>query len=134
MELVADHDISVENVTNQPLEFGDFKRVVFCIKDRRWPIFISDEYDEYRNDRPLLGVYMALDALQEYHQSRDYLDWCKTFEVAPETEELRTYYIGLEVTHREIREHIGEVEPILKEIRFQFPWRDADDAWALLEN
>lgn len=132
--VIAAKSITVDNLKLLHKEFGDFKQIDFTVEDTTWQIFISDEYGECREGRPLLSIYMVLNALQEYEDSQDFLSWCQLFEVSPTDSVIRNYYIDLELVNKAVRSLLGDFEVILKEIHFQFPWRNKDDAIALLKN
>ena len=97
-----------------------------------WLIYLSDEYTEYHENRKLLGVYMVLDALRTYKTSKDFLEWCTDLEVAPANDTLRQYYMDLANIEKEVQQIIGDYEPILVLIHFDFPFRNETDSKILL--
>lgn len=91
--------------------------VRLTINNISWNIFIDDEYQDFKKDKQLVGLYLTLVSLEEYKISSDFLVWAKEFNVNASDSKWLDYYKSLENT-------LQEIEVIIGEINSQIPYFD----------
>lgn len=69
-------DLSIVVVPNINHDIGSLKGVDFYIGTQSWPILIADEYNDLREDRQLMALYLVLRELEIYQNEPDFLKWC----------------------------------------------------------
>jgi hypothetical protein len=111
----------------QKSTFG-LSKVRLSIQHKSHTILIHDEYNDLKLKNPLLNLCLVLRDLEIYKESSDFLDWCKTQCVNPDSNELRTYYKGLEVIYNEVESKLGKIDSQISDLDFQL---NSGAAWEL---
>jgi len=62
---------------------------------------------------------LVLRELEIYKESTDFLDWCKTQDVNPDSNELRTYYQELAGIYNEVESKLGKIDSQISDLDFQ---------------
>ncbi len=113
------HRITIEKTEDAPILDWIFF-VKLGIGDRSWKILVDDEYNDFDVRNPLACLFLTLNALDTYHDSDDYLVWCKELMLNVSDSILLDYYRSLAQTYREIEAIIGPIDPQIKPFDYEF--------------
>ena len=96
----------LEREGNRPDAFW----VNFSINKNSWDIFIDDEYQHFNENKPVINLYLTLDALEAYKESDDFLVWCKEQFLEVSNTKWLEYYKSLEIIYKEIELVLGAID------------------------
>ena len=91
--------------------------VGLTINKRSWKLYVDDEYNDLKAEKPVIALFLILSSLQEYQDSSDYLEWCKTSELEPSDSWLE-YYRSLDEIVKQIESEIGSIDPLISQFDY----------------
>ena len=89
------------------------------IDSKTWNIYIDDEYGDCTKNRPLVAFYLVLFSLETYHDSTDFLDWCRQNLLDASNPGLLDYYKSLKTTYSEIKSVLGGIDSCISSLDYQ---------------
>ena len=75
--LLNTHKIEIDRTGNSLPDRSDFLEVTCTINGAYFRVYVDDEYDDLSIQNPALHLCLVLRALEFYHKTTDYLQWCK---------------------------------------------------------
>ncbi|MEH6537713.1 MAG: hypothetical protein V7719_15035 [Psychroserpens sp.] len=88
------HGVNIVLLKEPHIGFG-LKPVQFTFRGNPIVIHIKDDYEDLKDQNPLLNLFLVLNELSFIDESTDFLNWCSENEVNASLEPLRQYYNDL---------------------------------------
>lgn len=95
------------------------KLVILSIRDKKWRLFIDDEYGDFDLGRQPLNFFLVLRSLEDYKESIDFLGWCKLYDLDPANSFWIEYFRELGGYLAEIEELIGAINCFINPLDYQ---------------
>ncbi len=111
------HPLKMKRIQNKNNE--GFVFVEVAIADKKWNVFVDDEYDNFNDENPLLNFYLLLASLEDYQESTDYLDWCKQNMLKTNDFKWLDYYQSLKLIYAEISSYLGTIDSCITPLDYQ---------------
>lgn len=70
-----DFSIDIERLSDENTKDTLWMRLT--INTKSWKIYVDDEYKDFDESRPLIALFLTLNALEAYKESQDFLVWAK---------------------------------------------------------
>jgi len=99
--------------------FEQYVCVEITINRKRWNILIDNEYSDFSVKNSLMTLYLVLSALEDYHESTDYLQWCFNNGLNSSNLKLLDYYKSLANSYSEIEAMLGEIDQCITSYDYQ---------------
>lgn len=99
--------------------------VHFTLGGEAFSVFVDDEYDDLRNNYPLLNLCLILRELEGYDFSREYEVWCQERGLDPEIDRVKDNFKHLGEVYRAIEKILGEVDSKVSDFDFEMNARAA---------
>lgn len=87
-----------------------FFMVAFRLAQSEYQLLIEDEYQDWDAQKPAMCLCLLLLSLEEYEETEDFLDWCKTLDLDASHPLLREYHMSLRTIVPEIRAILGGID------------------------
>lgn len=97
----------------------DLKGVDFIIGEQSWPILIDDEYNDLREDRQLMALFLVLRELEIYQSEPDFLKWCMQNGSDPADFHLLEYYRSMGRSMYAIEKIIGTIDSHISSLDYE---------------
>ncbi len=120
-ELYQKHKIGI-SVSDKEFMGGkkDFPAVLFSLNDKTFPLFVDDEFEDFKLNNPLLNLCLVLRELEYYKDTYDYLLWCKELSQDASDIVVLNYYRSLASIYREVENILGEINCPITDYEFEF--------------
>lgn len=119
-EVHQKHEVKITVSTKDFLDGNmGYPAVVFSLKANSFHIFVDDEYQDFKNNNPLLSLCLILRELDYYSDSNDYVLWCKEHQLEPNNTQVLSYFRSLAGTYREIEKILGTIDSIINDFDFE---------------
>ena len=112
-------DLSIVVVPNILHDIGSLKGVDLYIGKQSWPILIDDEYNDLREDRQLMALYLVLRELEIYQNEPDFLKWCMHNGSDSSDFYLLEYYRSLGRAIYTIEKLIGQIDSRISSLDYE---------------
>jgi hypothetical protein len=93
--------------------------VTLNVADASFRIFIADEYGDYDEDHQLLCFFLVLNSLMDYHESEDYLEWCRHNHLDVASTYWLDYYKELSGTVITLERTLGTIDTGIPSLDYQ---------------
>ena len=105
-------------------QVGDYRHhglieVSFSIDDVTWTLYVDDEYKDFKEDRPVMCLYLVLFSLEMYQDSDDFLVWCNYWNLDTSDSKWLEYYRDLGGITRDIESKLGSLDPQVNDLDYQ---------------
>ncbi len=131
-EIVALNDIYITHKVyikiNRSQVLGDqqyYPRVDFKFGGKEFHLFVDDEYDDFRNNYPLLNLCLVLRELEGYDYADDYLVWCQERGLNEGNPQVQSNYKHLGDVYADITSIMGKIDSQVSDFDFEMNARAA---------
>ena len=97
----------------------DFYSVELSIDGYSWSIYIDDEYRDFSADNSLVCLFLVLNALETFQESKDYLSWCREYQINASDMSFLNYYEALGSSYQEIEIRLGKIDSGISSYDYQ---------------
>ncbi|MBZ0244869.1 MAG: hypothetical protein K8H85_02880 [Cyclobacteriaceae bacterium] len=106
--------VSVRNAAFDRRIFADF-----FINNKSWALYLDDEYNDFKEEKQLLAIFLVLRALEDYKEAADFTDWCQQNGLDASSSDWLTYYKQLAQSYAEIEDTIGTIDSFINSLDYQ---------------
>ncbi len=110
------HGISIRQL---PSEEEDFILVELRTETLIFQIFVDDEYKDFDENKPLMCLFLALQSLEDYADSDDYLVWCRQNGLNSSDLKWLDYYKALGEAYDALLKKFGEIDTYINSLDYQ---------------
>jgi len=96
-----------------------YPEVLINIDSDSFKIIVDDEFDDLRYKNPELSLCLVLRALEVYHETDDYLNWCKEMNIDAGDFDAREYHMSLPTIFAEIESKVGKIDSFINDLDFE---------------
>lgn len=96
-----------------------YPKVVFKIRDKIFELYVDDEYEDLKENNPMLDLCLVLRELESYNLAEDYLIWCAVKILPPEDSRVLQLYRDLGTTYRDVSTIIGTIDSKVSDWDFE---------------
>lgn len=101
---------------NKPLDW--LCEVKVQLGDKAWLIVVYDEFHDLSEQKPLVTLYLILMSLEDYHQTSDYLEWLKEYQIK-QARDFIEYYKSLATTYIDFQQMLGPLDALTNSWDYQ---------------
>ncbi|OEK01424.1 hypothetical protein BFP97_07775 [Roseivirga sp. 4D4] len=131
-EIVALNDIYIAHQVYIKIDrsqvLGDqqyYPRVDFKFSGKKFHLFVDDEYDDFRNNYPLLNLCLVLRELEGYEYADDYYVWCQERSLDAGSPQVKDNYAHLGEVYSAIKSIMGKIDSQVSDFDFEMNARAA---------
>ena len=115
-ELIIKFNIHVEV---KPHFSKELREIELHIGRKFWKLLIDDEYLYLNKKKQPISFYMVLRELSIYEEEDDFLSWCHQNGSDASSQEILSYYRGLDSTYLEVKEILGIIDPLISDYDYE---------------
>ncbi len=97
----------------------EYPAVVFSLNNSSFKLYVEDEYKDLQIGNPILTLCLILRELENYMYEGDYLEWCKSQTLEPESSQVRDYYMKLGNIYMEVEKILGKINSHISNFDFE---------------
>lgn len=120
------HQVYIKINRSQVLDDQQYyPRVDFKVGGKEFHLFVDDEYDDFRNNYPLLNLCLILRELEGFEYADDYKVWCQERGLDDNNPQVESNYRHLGEVYSSITAIIGKIDSKVSDFDFEMNARAA---------
>ena len=102
-----------------------YPKINFSFSGQHFYLFIDDEYEDLRNNYPLLNLCLILRELEGYEFTPEYEVWCQERYLEPNDSQVKNNFEHLKSTYLQVEKILGKIESFVSDFDFEMNARAA---------